>query len=1073
MNFLELFKVQDSIKIIKYKTIVRMFNLDTKTFKKNTYLNETISGENSFFIYLENLFSETNKTRISNMKEEIYSGYFAYSSHFFNDIYEYIDNNKFSPYSKDVLELLKNKTIFLNILKKMYKLREIGDEKIEQSYITDDFLFFIKNKKINYKEIVENIDLNDTYVFFIELLERIVNLDITKYFKDNSDLIINKIEKMTHNEKIDYLKANDHNVDVITVDSLGMLGKGFDTLFVDRLLNPENFYIKSTTEKYMKYMEGLKENQASCDMLKTVIFSTIYLMKNKKGVPFSFMKNVTEKDSHWAVGTEDTGEASFYGNNNMMKAFSVYYNFMEGKKNPYSDIIDNNDYVDMENDMLKLHKYLKDHDLEEEAYKILFESKIAGNKSIMDILGTTSDLFKVLEEPIIAGLEGDILSMLTGIISSIMNSTLAIIDFGLTGVMKILFYKQFIQIGKRKYSIGEIYDYLNFIKLILLNYDSLDEVEAMPKEEYFNHAFDILGIRMNNIEKIGFGAYSSSLNNSEDTKIVYKYNILEKGIDGKNYEVKEHSKVLYTVISFAIQKRKKLLNIGNKGKYGNEINLSSETEILNLINSLDENETFWLFDKMGINDDFNMKIGGLSEKELFEFNNTVEDLSYEYDLDDIEFYEYYEKENLENLLNKKNNINFSSFLYEKYLNACIDEYLKKVSVNKRKLKIEIFDENNISNADDFLVRFLPSIKILCRTLGINSPTISTIVEIIEFILSYVVDIIFKKLFIGLKSNIFEMFKGFTDKLEEELNKNKSTLGPIIIDLNLPGAKISDKIDAIIKKINEGISVLGNLKDCFNNVSMISKEEKEDLEHSGRVNIKQGESIFKRDLTIRESWEEDISNNIDELFYKNGTIYGETIKGEKILIIDAVDSIVNDEIITNHTINKMEVSNKNSNELKNNFEKEDIFFHKKIIGKDTFDKLIEVRDFINNATNSKLSTLINEINKLSKKIKKELGKNKIDLKKIKDLEKEKAKLTEIYKNVKNNTGTFTSNILKEESNSEISVTVTEENQAIKLHDFRNDKQTPFLEKYEVLKKVEEIVIEHNIPMTNSEILKLIK
>lgn len=919
--------------------------------------------------------------------------------------------------------------------------------------------------------------VEDIYSFLSEIgiLFKNLNLTTVEEVKDNNNIFVDSVEET----------ASQNDLNVETIDLSKITEQIYQSLGIEDFLNPELSYIKQMQDKYTTFMNNIVEDSSLCSLLKTTIYASAFLARNYNTdfYPVQRMKNITDTSSRWAVGDEHNTEASFYGESEFVKAFSGYYSFMNGKRNPYYELINNNlvNYIDEE--AMKMHKYFKENGLADVIYELLYEKPIVGNHSFYEILGTAKELIELIESPIfVTPLGIDLLSQIKGLVSSILNSVAQLIDFSLSGSMKQLFYVDFIPIGKIKISVADVYNYLIFLKLILEKSGDM-ELGTINREQFVSEAYRALGIREKSIEQIGYCAFDYELNDKSGLNLYDES--LVKNAKGSVFTLRNDLKLLYSCIKFSIQKN--VFKTGNVNYYY-DFNYGDPSSIQKALNNLNTKELFYVFTLYGITfENTDLNYGNFTKEEILKYNENLRDITLIYNHNSTDFYKNFYEKNFDSF---DKNAYYNEFLttnYKTFINNMFEMYIDIMRENKKNIDKLVFSINDITDIDDFVMRVLPSIIEFAKTLGMSDIGISHIVKILDYCCYFISDLLFRNLFLKIKFKLNDMIKLFSDNVFNILNKFESEDSDFEISFNIGGSILIKKLEELMDVIDDVTIASAGLQKCFVDpefklntefkdtigdidfdhviVNKIDKTEENNnstiihnpsldnnVDYEDKVIVNKIDLTKKPEITIDEDSKTILDKIVKpiskpkKLIYNNGSIYIEDEENNRVKIVYNDDSKKKGNGISKQTLTTEEINKITNNNLNN------------------FDTMIEIRDFIQNSTNSDIVKIINQMSKIDKQISDETEKRNPNFSKIQELQKEYQNLTNKLESAKKENNTFISNevISKQpfySSNSDIIIS--------------NDYEVDLQEKKELLEEVEEIVIKNNSPLTNFEIIQLLK
>lgn len=696
------------------------------------------------------------------------------------------------------------------------------------------------------------------------------------------------------------------------------------------------------------------------------------------------------------------------------------------------------------------------------------------------------EVITILDTPITLG--GDLSNRLKGLVSSLTNSAATIIDLSLGELAKQLFFIPVIPIGENKYSLSDIYNHINFIRMICENADSL-EIGTIDREEFVEQAYNYLGIDKTSISKIGYYAYDRDLN-AFFPIIGYSDNMFRNSY-GNLFTVKDDLKIFYSLLQFAIQKH---VYTSGDVSFTVNFNYSSKHLINNTLSSLTVLEVFYIFDLYGVNF-YTLKdeLKDMDNEKMLNFNHKLFNLTNAYNHKGISFYEEYVQLEKNILYEQMLGHDFRNSNYKAFINAMMNYYYKVIEYNKKILDSSMFNANNISDIDDFFLRFIPSIIELAKTFGLEVKTFKQIASLLESLCSLISDTLFKNLYLNLRVNLTEMIKRYTDDM---FNKIKPTLDSLddkfTIDLELGNNRFVKALDKIIYLLEQGGSIDLNIIDrCFKGIDFDSDDD--DGINYGDGVIRDPETDYDINTQYPENpdydgwmgepdkWEDDLhlyyedehfnvdksvqenfdkihdeyknpsyesqdnsnyesqdnsnSNSKDKIIYENGNIIIEKPNGDRDVILTPDD---NHHSYTEDTYQKLP--------------------------NDEFDKLVNIRDFIENVRDKELVHIQNLIKKEEAKLENELNKKLPNYNIIQNINKNIKDLTEELESVKNKNRTLYSEsiVLK-------SLDSDKNQDEINNYSYLNE----FFNKESILDEVEEIVIENDSPLTNYQITELLK
>lgn len=1021
------------------------------------------------------------------------------TKYFFRHLNSYFDiENTLSDYEKEKQILasmiaynskpMDSLCIYLNSILGTTKLSSVLN--LLKSYEFSQFVFSQRSNVLNGQNVGLDISVsNNTFDSSLSsLFSRIENIK-NGYIDDKKNYVYSSLDLNIFLSKISdvYVESNKNNEDFGTikkVDSINNKTENDKTLNslldeqIDKIKIPESLttlfsnlenYFEEMHSKYLKILSELEYDSPECRYIRTIVYSMAYILRNKNNIPAKHMRNITGIDVGWAVGDENNKNASFYGNSELAKAFASYYAFMNARENPYTELIGNSYVSEMDYNAIMMNAYFKRNGV----FKLLFdgENQI---KEIHKILKMIRQVITILDTPITLG--GDLLNWLKGLVSSLTNSAATIIDLSLGELAKQLFFVPVIPIGNKKYSLSDIYNYINFIRMICENASTL-EIGTIDREEFINQAYNYLGIDKSSIVKIGYCSYDRELN-VNFPMVAYSDNMFKNNY-GNLFTAKDDLKIFYSLLQFAIQKH---VYTSGDISFADNFNYSSRYLISNTLSSLTVLEVFYIFDLYGINFyTLKKELKDITNEKMLDMNYKLFNITNAYDHKDVSFYEEYARMEKNILYEKMLGHDFRHSGYRNFVNLMMNYYYRVVDYNKKALDSAMFNANNISDIDDFFMRFIPSIIELAKTFGIEVKTFKQIASLLESLCSLISDVLFKNLYLNLRVNLTEMIKRYTDDIFNKLDFSKND--EFTIDLDLGNNRFVKALDKVIYLLEQGGSVdLDVIDKCFKGTGFgydnggidfgdgvigdpetdfdINTQYPEDPDYDGWMGDPdeweddlhlhyEGED-FNVDKNIQEdfnkahdehqnpdySYDDKTQNSSsDKIIYENGNIIIERPNGNRDIILTPND---NYHSYTEDTYQKLP-----SNE---------------------FDKLIHIRDFIENVKDKEIVHIQNLIKKEKTRLEEELNKRLPNYSIIQNINKNIQDLTEELESVKNKNRTMYSEsiVLK-------SLDSVKKQDEINDYSYLND----FFNKEGILDEVEEIVINNDSPLTNYQITELLK
>lgn len=982
--------------------------------------------------------------------------------------------------SDSIIKSLKSKR-FQNLYSYQF---EANNNKVNTNYslqLKEDS--FSLEKRYLYNDLIQVLDkYNGENIF------NVINVICDLYLKEKqSKKDLPNATVTATNNIIETSQNNDSKKDIVyslNKDEANKKNENAKDAMLNKFFNPMESYISSAYDKYLYLSENMKYDSKDCRSIKTILYLMTYLLKDKNLKVSEYMKNIINVDIGWAVGNENNKEPSFYGESDVAKFIYGYYSYMTGKENPYTDIINNKIVKDMDYNAMLIHKFFKDNgvaDLDLENDKL---------KDVYNLLVNFRDIVKIIDAPI--SISGTYDNFISGIVSSILNGVATMLDFSVSSVVKSLFYVDMIPINKKRYSIADMYNYINFIKLILENAGEYKEISYIDREEFINQAYDVLGISKDSIKRIGYFAYDRDfieqevyLSKSKEnmSKLLYLFDNenLFKNEDDVNFLLRKDLKLLYSLIQFGIQKKSVLtgdINFENKFSFGDEY------AVKDILSYLTITEIYYVFSIYNINiwtlDD---NLGSLTNKDIFEFNKKLLFIDSVYDHHNTDFYNVYLNKSPNKIYKEVEQYDFENTKYKQLISGMYNYYRKAIKYNKNNLDSIIFESNDISDIDDFFIRFIPSISELLKLFGQNTDSTKVIAKFLDSILLLISDVLFRNLFINIKIAIQKFVKKYTDQMFEKLKEFKTDDGKeysMTIDLDFGNSKFMQSINLIIDLIESGSFNLLSVQSCFREISSTGEiydpMEYDDLIYNhGHNSISRNEFFDDTNNSLDKSYigsiekepEKNISNDTEitkdnmidtvidktintsdnkKIFYDKGNIFIEKNDGTIITVVSKNDRNNSNFIYTEYP----EIVEKN-------------------LSQNEYQQLIEIRDYIDNITNKELLYLNKKLSDTKNNLKIEMNKTKPIYSEIKKLNKTIQELTSTIDDVKKENRILTT----ESKNDPVIIKDFDQNTSKPTENIYSTLDDFFKNKKEILKEVNNIVINNEVILTNYQITELLK
>lgn len=908
------------------------------------------------------------------------------------------------------------------------------------------------DKKIVYSPIELNFVLKKIAVYYEEK-----NKDSSEYntssLQNNTQ---NKIDNLKNSEKWQELTKKTEKI----TDSFN---EKFETL---------EKYFNRLNAKYQAILDELEFDSQACRSIRTIFYIIAYITRNKGDATTNHMKQITSVDVGWAVGDEDNKNASFYGESEIAKAFAAYYAYMNAEENPYTELINNKYVSEMDYNAIMLHGSIYNNGI----LKLLFDGQ-GIVQEVHKTLKTIREIITLLDTPITFG--GDLLGWLKGLVSSLTNSVATIIDLSLGELSKTLFFVPIMQIGDKKYSLSDIYNYISFIKTICENAENI-KIGIIDRDEFISESYNYLGIDQNSAAMTGYFAYDTYLN-SKLSPFANITNMFQNQY-GSLFTAKNDMKLFYSLLQFAIQKR--IYTTGDH-QIPDRTNYSSVHLINNMIRDLTSLEVFYIFKLYGINfRKLKDTIIEMNNEKMLTFNEELFDITGAYDHNNVTFYEEYAKMKKNDLYEQMLAYDFNHSKYQGLISVMNNYYAKVVSYNKKQLDSAVFAANNISDVDDFFMRFIPSIIELGKTLGLEIKTFKQIASLLNSFCNLITEVLFKKLYLNLRVNLREIIKTYTDDMFEKLESKFDFLNSdkFTIDLDLGNNRFVKILDKVIRGLENQVSFdMDIIERCFkdfgDNIGLDNKLDFGD----GTIGDPEGDyetgTRYPQDpsydgiFSKPDKQENDINIRYEDRIDSNNNIIGNDFISSSDEYIDNFNNNPQDKIIYEKGNIIIEKPNGDRNiilsEHDNNFSHTDSTYQK--LPLDKFEKLIAIRNFIENVRDKELVHIQNLIKKEEEKLKNELNKRLPNYGIIQEINKSIKDLTEELESVKNKNRTIYSESIVLKTIKTSKNNFNNSNDSYEDYSYLND----FFNKESIINDIEEMVIEKDSPLTNSQITALLK
>ncbi|CAL7882187.1 hypothetical protein [Fusobacterium necrophorum] len=690
--------------------------------------------------------------------------------------------------------------------------------------ITSDKFFHFVQEGINGKKIylhptkdffnntVHNKRIEKIIASELSLKSKIMN--ICSYFKDEALKNANILDSRLENDKSVYNKYIDGNGLHSSIHDIGdyiddivvygkPLGYWADHLSELYVMNPVSRTIYMNYLKYNNWVNKLDPQQLECRQIKTIMYLISYILKDHSTPASKRMKKITSVPTGWAVGTEQTSRASFYGNSSIAKATSGYYSFMTGKENPYKNLINNTYHQEIEHQAINLNNEFAMRGLEAIGVSThLFDG--------IKILENVKDIITALDEVITVeiGISNFIKSFLSGILNSIAN----MLDITIAESFKQLFYIKLIPFGEKKVSLADIYNHLEFIKYILKSSKNgeYQNINNLTKEQLLEDMSNAIGIRQDILKEIGYGAYDKELNIKAG--VIAFSSHLKKNSHGDIFTIKNDLPFLYILIEFAIQKE--AFVYGNQ--YAKRNMIYGDIHMVNsVLSKLTDTEIYFVTTRYYSNlKELFSKPDNIEH--ILEINKKIELSKVFFELQNTTMYENYMKENVYLLRDDVDaDVNFKAYNFN--IIETMLKYMKDVmKENKDSLLKGIEEANNLTDIDDFLMRFLPSLTEFLKTIGYPEFNPDFVVQLISSVQKFIAQDLYAEVILMVRQKIKDMLERVEAETFKKIDESLGDLNAsVTMDLNIGGSKFVQTITAIVELVDKyGIQIPDFVLKCF-------------------------------------------------------------------------------------------------------------------------------------------------------------------------------------------------------------------------------------------------------------------
>lgn len=1081
-----------------------MYLFEDENFTLNSFLNNKLYSKREFDIF--------KKTFNLNYKEDKLRYIFEHSQQYS----EIVDMSIQDYYVRLLKAELKYSGNINNLIK---ILANMPDKVTLDGYLEilrqEDFKDFAKKnapaKNINIKDLVLEQEKESNLRNFLNKLneftdsyqkiEYITENISENLFKEKNNLFENRFDYVEYinvfdkfpkdtTKKPDYTFTFKYNSYGGSIEN-PLKNNFFSNLLNDNLFNEANEFIKKKLKAYDRYIESLNFSKLDCRLIRTALYWITYLGKGSFQAN-AHMDNIKNADVNWATETEKTNRPSFYGNSKLAKAFSSYYAYMNATHNPYKDIINNKEHQQMDENAIAIHKLFGTLGLD----GLDIEGVINNTKVIRDII----EIIQVLDQKLIVNVNiGDYIN---GFVSSILNSIAQLLDMTISQTFQQLFFLKLIPFNGKKISLSDLYNYINFLKVLVENIDNVEKLNEINSDYLKETALSNLGLNVAQFREIGWGAYDSKLNSSSG--IVFFINSMKKSNkNAKRYwTCLEDLPVLYSLIEFALEKK-----AYNGDFYAKKnIILSNENEIYDLISYLSKEEIAFVLYKLNI-DMSSDNSYYLNKDFVTNTNNNINTSLFRNLFEGVKLYEEYKNFNFDTL-KKITSDKYFIEKYSTYIQTMLQEYFEVVKFNKEAITKTTFADQDLSDFDDFLMRFLPSIIEFAKFLNLEEQTKEILVEIFEKIMNIITSLLFEKVLLEIKRQIDMLLRQVTTSFEKAVDDLTDKIGlkntAVEFDLGLGLTPLIGSMKETLEMIDDFINKLPQaVLPCFinggygeNEALLIPKKRyinnpDDNFNPNKPIDEEPGDSKEKPNYKKPTDWKVYYINKSGNQilfqphkvnnFSKSNLVYVNNNKN-----IESIDDIMKEnEDIPKKIVykdNKVELIYKSGKrekilEKQNLIEKKGYIIKKKTIGvieqilsEDNIKRLKEIQSFLDRINNIDYYEKIKERKNLYDKLKSEHNKPLPNMKEIRELENDIKKLTDYINSAKNDS------ILNSKNNNE-EIELFRINNKNKI-DFDEDRYKNlddfFNTKIEILKETDEFLQkEDNTYLSTYQITELLK
>ncbi|EHO19607.1 hypothetical protein HMPREF9466_01538 [Fusobacterium necrophorum subsp. funduliforme 1_1_36S] len=301
---------------------------------------------------------------------------------------------------------------------------------------------------------------------------------------------------------------------------------------------------------------------------------------------------------------------------------------------------------------------------------------------------------------------------------------------------------------------ADIYNHLEFIKYILKSSKNgeYQNINNLTKEQLLEDMSNAIGIRQDILKEIGYGAYDKELNIKAG--VIAFSSHLKKNSHGDIFTIKNDLPFLYILIEFAIQKE--AFVYGNQ--YAKRNMIYGDIHMVNsVLSKLTDTEIYFVTTRYYSNlKELFSKPDNIEH--ILEINKKIELSKVFFELQNTTMYENYMKENVYLLRDDVDaDVNFKA--YNSNIIETMLKYMKDVmKENKDSLLKGIEEANNLTDIDDFLMRFLPSLTEFLKTIGYPEFNPDFVVQLISSVQKFIAQDLYAEVILMVRQKIKDMLE---------------------------------------------------------------------------------------------------------------------------------------------------------------------------------------------------------------------------------------------------------------------------------------------------------------------------